>query len=153
MSSIRVLLVDDDTFWRQTFHCELHEEDGIVIVGEAKDGDTAIEMARRLRPDVLVTDIAHPGPNGYAVARAIVEQIDGVKILVYSGYAGWSHVERSLQAGAKGFVVKPERISVLVTAIKTVAGGGEFLSPGLSLPRPRTRPTTRAATRRPKPDR
>jgi DNA-binding NarL/FixJ family response regulator len=153
MSSIRILLVDDDPFCRQTFHCDLKAEDGIEIVGEAEDGDTAIEMARRLRPDVVVTDIAHPGPDGCAIARAIAEQIDGVKVLVYSGYVGGTHLERSCEAGAKGFVVKPERISVLVTAIKTVAGGGEYFGPGVLFLRPRTRPATRATRRRPKPDR
>ena len=149
MSSIRVLLVDDDPFSIRTVEEALLDEEGFEIVGMAADGDSAIDMARRLRPDLVVTDIDHPGPDGFAVTCAIMEQIDGVKVLVYSGYGVPSYVERSRLAGATGFVVKPEHRSVLTNAIKTVAGGGGFVSPGLA-PFVRTR---RGAARRPKPDR
>jgi DNA-binding NarL/FixJ family response regulator len=150
MSSIRIVVVDDDECFREALRFGLDQEEGFEVVGEAADGYTAIEMTRRLRPHVVVTDIDHPGPSGYAVTEAIAG-VDGVKVLVFSGYAGTSEVQRSWQAGAMGFVVKGESMSVLTSAIKTVAGGGEFLSPGLSLVDPPTRATPPAA-RRPTPD-
>ena len=152
MSRIRVLLVDDVELARRTIRYELRKEEGIEIVGEAGDGDTAIEMARRLRPDVLVTDIVHPGLDGYELTRAVSEQLDEVKVVVYSAYISCIHIEQSLQAGAKGVLLKPEPTSVLKTAIETVASGREFLSPGASPLPSRPRPTTRAARRQPKPD-
>ena len=142
MSSIRVLLVDDDEDYLQTISFVLSEE-GIEVVGQATNGYAAIELARLLRPDVVVTDISHPGPDGYAVTRTITEQIDGVKVLVFTGYAASSEVERSWLAGARGFLAKPEEPSVLLSAIRTIAGGGEFLTPELA---------ARTTVRRPTPD-
>ena len=148
MSNIRVLLVDDDPFTLRTVECALADEEDVEIVGQTEDGDTAIEMARRLRPDVVVTDIKHPGLDGYALTRALTEQIDGVKVVVLSGYSWPTYFERCRLAAATGFVVKPEPMSVLTSAIKTVAGGGEFWSPALvhalrlmSEARTRRRPT------------
>lgn len=142
MSTIRVLLVDDDADYLQTISLIL-EEEGIEVVGQAANGYAAIELARLLRPDVVVTDIDHPGPDGFAVTSAITEQLDGVKVLVFSGYAASSDVERSCLAGARGFLAKPEEPSVLTSAIRTIAAGGEFLSPDLA---------ARTTVRRPTPD-
>ena len=131
MSSVRVLLVDDHNLYREGLRLLLEQEDDIEIVGEAVDGYTAIDLTRRLRPQVVVTDIDHPGPDGYAVARAIADHVDGVKVLVLSAYDGSTYVERSWRAGAMGYVVKDDPIPVLASAIRTVAGGGEFVSPRL----------------------
>jgi DNA-binding NarL/FixJ family response regulator len=143
VSSIRVLLVDDDDFYREAIRCVLEQEGDIEVVGEAGNGFTAIDLTRRLRPQVVVTDIAHPGPDGLAVAREVSNHVHGVNVLVLSGYDGSDHIEQSWDAGARGFVVKDEELSVLTSAIKAVAGGATFLSPRLSL-----RPPTRATGRR-----
>jgi DNA-binding NarL/FixJ family response regulator len=147
VSSIRVLLVDDDEDVCDGVRLLLDRGDGIEIVGEARNGHAAIEMTRRLRPDVVVTDIAHPGPDGYAVTEAVTEQVDGVKVVIFSGYAASTDVQRSWRAGARGFVAKPESVADLARAIKMVAAGGEFLSPGLSLVGPPACTTPPAARR------
>jgi two-component system response regulator DegU len=136
--------MDDHELYREGLRCMLEREEDIEIVGEAVDGFAAIDMTRRLRPDVLLTDIDHPGPDGYEVAREISDHVHGVRVLVLSAYDGPLYVERSLEAGARGYVMKDEELSVLMNAIKTVAGGAEFLSPRLSLsPAPAARATRR----------
>jgi two-component system response regulator DegU len=140
VSTVRVLLVDDHNLYREGLRLLLEQEDGIEIVGEAVDGYAAIDLTRRLRPQVVVTDIDHPGPDGYVVARVVSDHVDGVKVLVLSAYDGASYVERSWRAGATGYVVKDDPIPMLASAIRTVAEGGEFVTPRLPVPTRRRTP-------------
>jgi DNA-binding NarL/FixJ family response regulator len=142
MSTIRVLLVDDDEDYLQTISFVLSEA-GIEVVGQATNGYAAIELTRLLRPDVVVTDISHPGPDGYAVTRTITEQIDGVKVLVFTGYAASSEVERSWLAGARGFLAEARGTIGPAECHPHDRRGGEFLTPELA---------ARTTVRRPTPD-
>jgi DNA-binding NarL/FixJ family response regulator len=131
MAKIRLVLVEDYNVLRDILRQRLVEDGEIEIVGETDDGEVAIEMARRLRPDVVVTDIAHSGPDGIEVARQIVQHDDRVKVLVNTGYADRVYVKRCLDAGARGYVLKDE-VPALVDAIKAVAAGELVLSPSIS---------------------
>lgn len=137
--SIRVLLVDDHRMFREALRIPLAAETDITIVGEAGNGEQAIECVSRLRPDVLVLDIALPDMNGIEVARQAIEKYPAIRIVALSGYADKLFVEEMLKAGARGYVVKSAGADELLRAIRAVIDGHLFLSPeitGAALGRP-----------------
>jgi two-component system response regulator NreC len=132
MGKIRVMLVDDHTVVRQGLRRILETDDEIEIVGEAGDGRSATEMVQRLRPNVVVMDIALPELNGIEATRQIVKRSDGTKVLVLTMHADDAYVRQSLKAGARGYLLKDSEDLDLLKAVKAVGRGGSFFSPTIS---------------------
>ena len=132
--TIRVLLVDDQPLLRTGFRMILSAEPDLQVVGEAGDGATAVELARRLRPDVVLMDIRMPGMDGIQATRALagpgVE--DPLKVLMLTTFGLDEYVVESLRAGASGFLLKDAPAEDLVEAIRVVAAGEALLAPSIT---------------------
>jgi DNA-binding NarL/FixJ family response regulator len=128
---IRVLLVDDHALVRMGFRRLLEDDASIEVVGEASDGHEAIELAFRLKPDVIVMDYAIPGPNGAQATRQIRERIPGAKILILSMHSEPSYVANTRDAGASGYLLKNAQDLELPAAIRQVMAGEWFQDPRL----------------------
>lgn len=129
MERIRVLLVEDHTIVRQGLVALLETAEDVEIVGEAGDGRSGLELALRLRPDVVVCDLALPGLGGLEVIRRLNEQPEPPRTVVLSMYHDPVWVQRALDAGAWGYLLKGAGVRDLVTVIRKVAAGERHLSP------------------------
>lgn len=130
--SIRVLLVDDHPFLRQGVALSLQGAEGIEVCGEAPDSATAIRVASETKPDVIVTDLSLPDKSGLELVRILRDQDPDLHILVLSMHDEDSYAERSLRAGAKGYLMKSKGPDQLVHAIREVAAGRIYVSPDLA---------------------
>jgi DNA-binding NarL/FixJ family response regulator len=126
---IRLLLADDQPLLRTGFRMVLGSEPGLDIVGEAGDGAEAVELARRLLPDVVLMDIRMPRLDGVAATRAIVAARLPVRVLILTTFDLDEYVVGALRAGASGFLAKDVPAEDLVTAIRTVAAGEAVVAP------------------------
>jgi two-component system response regulator NreC len=126
---IRVLIADDHTILRDGIRALLEDEPDIDVVGEAEDGRWAVEQARRLRPHVVLMDIAMPLLNGLEATRQIKRDFPDTHVLILTMHDDAEYVGRVLDAGASGYVLKHAAGHELVNAIRAVAGGGAFFSP------------------------
>ena len=129
--TIRVLLVDDHHLVRRGFRRMLEDEPDIAIVGEAGDGNEAIDKARELNPAVIVMDFALPGMNGAAAARQILKTSPETAILMLSMHSEPNYVRTCLDAGARGYLLKNAIDLELTDAIRKVAAGKQVLDPHL----------------------
>src|SRR6476469_3848408 len=131
--SIRVVLADDQALVRGGFRMMLAAEDGIEVVGEAGDGQEAIEQARALRPDVVVMDIAMPRVDGVEATREILATVDPApRVLIVTTFDIDEYVFSALRAGAAGFLLKNAPPEQLVDAITVLAQGDSLLSPSIT---------------------
>ncbi len=126
---ISVLLADDQPLLRRGFRMILEAEDGVTVAGEAGDGAEAVELARRVRPDVVLMDIRMPGIDGIEATRRITAAEPGVRVLVLTTFDLDEYAFGALQAGASGFLLKDVRPHELVAAVRTVASGDAVVSP------------------------
>ncbi|WP_158581484.1 response regulator [Actinomadura spongiicola] len=131
---IRVLLADDQSLVRAGFRSLLAHGDDIEVVGEAAHGGTAIELARVLRPDVVLMDMRMPELDGLAATRRIVSDPDlkDVRVVMLTTYADDDYVYLALRAGASGFLVKDIEPDDLLRAVRVVAGGESLLAPAVT---------------------
>ncbi len=129
MKPIRVLLADDQQLLRTGFKMVLGTEPDLDIVGEATDGVEAVEMARRLLPDVVLMDVRMPRRDGVAATREIVTLKLPVRVLILTTFDLDDYVVGALRAGASGFLAKDVPAEELVTAIRTVAAGEAVVGP------------------------
>lgn len=132
MNKVRVLLAEDHTIVRQGLESLLRSEPDIEVVGEAINGQEALQKVERLCPDVVLMDISMPLLNGLEATRRIQQQFPKVKVLILSVHANEEHVLQALQAGASGYLLKDTAVSDLVSAIRAVHHGDFFLSPAIS---------------------
>ncbi|WP_422769448.1 response regulator [Plantactinospora sp. WMMC1484] len=126
---VRVLLADDQPLLRTGFRMVLGAEDDLDIVGEAGDGVEAVDLARRLLPDVVLMDIRMPRMDGVAATRAIIDARLPVRVLILTTFDLDEYVVGALRAGASGFLAKDVPAEDLVTAIRTVAVGEAVVAP------------------------
>ena len=128
--TIRVLLADDHEMLRENVREFLAGQDGMEVVGEAVDGESALEQARRLQPDVVVMDISMPGVGGgVAATRQIRAELPEVQVVALSLHSERVYVQAMLDAGASGYVVKDSIVRDLVPAIRSIAAGRRYFSP------------------------
>lgn len=126
---IKVLIVDDHNILREGLCALLCREDDIEVVAEAADGRSAVELARRLKPDVVLMDISMPILDGIEATRLLLQEAAGTRVLVLTQYDSRAHIERVLRAGASGYLLKKTVSSELASAIRAVHQGGSFLAP------------------------
>jgi DNA-binding NarL/FixJ family response regulator len=129
---IRVIVADDHNLVREGTCALLEKAGGFEIVGEAEDGREAVEMVQRLKPDVLIMDIAMPRLNGIQAAEQIRLLGLPTKIVILSMYSDEVLVKQSLQQGARGFLIKGSFKEELLLAIQAVHRGATYLSPAVS---------------------
>ncbi len=132
MSKISVLLVDDHNIVRQGLKALLTAEEGITVLAEAQSGREAVQLAARLRPEVVVMDLAMPLLNGWEASRQILKAVPNAKVLVLSTYEDDDHVQQAIAAGAAGYLIKQTAAADLVKAIREVKKGNAFFSPTIA---------------------
>jgi LuxR family maltose regulon positive regulatory protein len=129
---IEVLVADDHEMFRKGLLLLLQEEDSVTVVGEAADGRSAMDLTRKLSPDVVVMDVTMPGINGAEATRRILAESPDVKIIALSVHSGTRFVENMLSAGAAGYVLKEGAPRELVSAIQRAMRGEVYLSAAIT---------------------
>jgi DNA-binding NarL/FixJ family response regulator len=131
--AIRVLLVDDQQLVRAGFRLILETEGDIEVAGEAADGRTGVELARRLRPDVVLMDIRMPELDGVEATRLVAASGPSApRVLILTTYDADEYVVEALRAGASGFLLKDAPPQRLIDAIRVVASGDALLAPSVT---------------------
>jgi two-component system response regulator NreC len=128
----RILLVEDHALVRSGIRALLEESSEVTVVGEAPDGRRALELCRKLSPDLVLTDVEMRELNGIETARQIHASHPDIKVLVVSMYGEAQYVREALRAGASGYVLKHDAFTELLTAIRAVASGKRYLSAQLA---------------------
>jgi DNA-binding NarL/FixJ family response regulator len=130
----RVLVVDDQALLRTAFSSLIDAEDDLAVVGQAADGREAVEIATRLRPEVVVMDVRMPVMDGIEATRQITagQGPDVPRVLILTTFDLDEYVFEALRAGASGFALKSRPLEELLTAIRTVAAGEALLAPSVT---------------------
>jgi DNA-binding NarL/FixJ family response regulator len=131
-ASISILLVDDQALLRKGLRMVLEEEPDFLVVGEASDGQEAIELAGAHTPDVVVMDVRMPGLDGVEATRVIVEQTPSSRVLILTTFDLDEYAFSALRFGASGFLLKDVPPSELVKAIRAVANGDAVVAPSVT---------------------
>ena len=132
MKRITVLLVEDHMIVRQGLRLLIEVDGDIEIVGDAKTGREAVQMARDLRPEVIVMDIAMPLLNGLQATRQIIETSPATKVLILSSHSDPEYIEQAMVFGASGYLLKQSSAEVLAQAIREVLIGNAYFSAAIS---------------------
>ena len=131
MNTIRVLLADDHTLIRAGLRMVVDAQPDLTVVGEASDGREAVAMAGKLKPDVVVMDIAMPSLNGIEAARQIRAALPDTQVVMLSMHSDEGYVLRALKAGAKAYLLKDSAEADLARAIRAATAGKSFFSPAV----------------------
>jgi DNA-binding NarL/FixJ family response regulator len=130
--TIRVLVVDDDTLIRTGLRLILDTQSDLDVVGEAGDGEVAVQQARSLRPDVVLMDVQMPRMDGLEATAAITATQPAPRVVILTTFELDEYVFRALRSGASGFVLKRTPAEELIAAIRTVAAGEALLAPSVT---------------------
>jgi DNA-binding NarL/FixJ family response regulator len=128
---ITCLIVDDHEVVREGLRLSLSRSPHIRVVGEAGDGQSAIDLAERRRPDVVIMDVRMPGMDGLDATKELTQRTPETAVLIFTAYSERSLLARGLESGAKGYILKEAPHETLVRAIEKVAGGESFIDPAL----------------------
>ena len=126
--SIRILLADDHGIIRQGLCSLLEKQPDMEVVGEAEDGQKALELVRQLVPDIVIMDVTMPNLNGAAATRQITKEFPQVKVLALSIHSNKRFVADMLGAGAAGYIPKECLLEELIGAIRTITAGNVYFS-------------------------
>jgi DNA-binding NarL/FixJ family response regulator len=132
MQAITVLLVDDHDIVRQGLKALLTAEGDITVVAEAQTGREAVALAAKLRPEVVIMDLAMPLLNGWEATRQILKAVPTAKVLILSTYDAVEHVQQAISAGAAAYLIKQTAAADLVKAIREVKKGNAYFSPAIA---------------------
>lgn len=130
--SIRLLITDDHSVVRKGIRTLLEDEADIDVVGEATDGDEAIELIPTLKPDVLLLDITMPRMSGIDVTKIVSRQYPAVRILIFSMHHNPDYILKAVQNGAAGYLLKDTNEEEILRAVRTVATGELYYPPSAS---------------------
>ena len=142
MKQITVLLADDHTIVREGFRKMLELETDIAVVGEAEDGRRAIALVKKLRPTVVLMDIAMPLLNGLEATRQILKELPDTRVLMLSAHSDDAYVKSATESGAVGFLLKQASAHEVCRAIREVEKGHTFFSPSIARRFDRINPKT-----------
>ena len=129
---VKILVADGQESVRGALRKFIAGEPGLEIVGEAADGQTAVDLAQKLGPDVVIIDVVMPGVDGINATRQIVEEQPGTKVLAFSVHADRPFVNAMFQAGASGYQVKGRSLTELTGAIRDLVNDQKYVSPEIS---------------------
>lgn len=127
--SIRIIVADDHYVVRMGLVALVQTEPDLQVVGEAADGVQAVELYRKLKPDLVLMDLRMPGKDGVAATREIREQSPEARILMLTTYDGDENIHQALSAGAGGYLLKNSTRESLIPALRAVAGGQRWIPP------------------------
>ncbi len=127
--AIKILITDDDGLIRRELRRFLSSEHDFEVIGEAQDGQEAIDVAKRFRPDVIVMDVSMPVLNGIEATRRISAEIPTVKIVGISVYGNQKQIRDMLAAGAAGYILKESLIEEIIPTIRGLAKGEHYFGP------------------------
>ena len=128
---ITVLLADDHEVVREGLRLALLRSPHIRVVGEAPDGETAVSLTERRLPDVIVMDLRMPGMDGIEATEEIMRRVPDAKVLIFTAYSERALLQRGLESGARGYILKEAPHETLLRAIEKVAAGETFVDPAL----------------------
>ena len=132
MKRITVLLAEDHQIVREGLRSLLEHEGDIEVVGEAENGRQAVELSRKLKPAVVVMDVAMPLLNGLEATRQIRKYFPDTRVLILSAHNDGAYVEQMMLLGAAGFLLKQTSAHILAAAIREVQKGNMYFSPAIS---------------------
>lgn len=128
---ITCLIVDDHEVVREGLRLSLSRASHIRVVGEAADGPSAVALAERRLPDVVLMDVRMPGMDGLEATKALLERVPSANVLMFTAYSERALLTRALENGARGYILKEASHATLVRAIEKVAEGGSYVDPAL----------------------
>jgi DNA-binding NarL/FixJ family response regulator len=128
---ITCLIVDDHEVVREGLRLSLSRASYIRVIGEASDGESAVALTERRRPDVVIMDVRMPGMDGLEATKAITEKVPETAVLIFTAYSERSLLSRGLESGAKGYILKEAPHQTLLRAIEKVASGEGYVDPAL----------------------
>lgn len=131
MKQITVLLAEDHAVVREGFRKMLELEPDLEVVGEAKQGRQAITLALKLRPSVILMDIAMPRLNGLEATRQLIKSFPAARVLILSAHSDDAYIKNAIESGAAGFILKQTSSVDVCRAIRQVHGGKKFYSPSI----------------------
>ncbi len=126
-----MLIVDDHEVVREGLRLALLRSTHIRVVGEAPDGETAVALVERRRPDVVIMDLRMPQMDGIEATEEIIRRVPDARVLVFTAYSERALLQRGLESGARGYVLKEAPHEILLRAIEKVAAGETFIDPSL----------------------
>src|SRR5581483_1793232 len=130
-SEITVLIVDDHEVVREGLRLSLSRAPRVRVIGEASDGESAVALAERRRPNVVIMDVRMPGMDGLEATKLLTAQDPNVAVLIFTAYSERSLLSRGLDSGAKGYILKEAPHETLVRAIEKVHDGEGYVDPAL----------------------
>jgi DNA-binding NarL/FixJ family response regulator len=128
---ITCLIVDDHEVVREGLRLSLSRASHIRVIGEASDGASAVALAERRRPDVVIMDVRMPGMDGLQATKILSEKLPETAVLIFTAYSERSLLGRGLESGAKGYILKEAPHQTLLRAIEKVAAGDGYVDPAL----------------------
>ena len=132
MKPIRVLLADDHALLREGLRALLSSIDGIEVVAEVANGREAVRRALELAPDVVLMDIGMPDMNGVEATALLAAKLPSVRVIALSMHGDAEHVQRAVQGGAAGYLLKESAAADVVAAVRAVHLGREYFSPAIA---------------------
>ena len=126
---MKLLIVDDDALIRKSLSINLSRENDITVVGTASDGAEALQMAEKLKPDILLMDIRMPGVDGIAATRLIKQRHPDIRIMMLTTFDDRPNIQQALSAGADGYLVKTDKISDIPGKLRIMMDGTGVLGP------------------------
>jgi len=142
MRQITVILAEDHTIVREGFRKVIEQETDIKVVGEASDGRQTVTLVRKLKPDVVLMDIAMPLMNGLEAMRQLLKSVPGIRVLILSAHGDDAYVNSATESGAAGFLLKQSSSHEVCLAIRQVHQGKTFFSPSIARRLSRLNPRT-----------
>jgi DNA-binding NarL/FixJ family response regulator len=133
MKKITILLADDNRVVRTGFRKILELEDDLEVVGEAKNGHQAVAMVKKLRPALVLMDVAMPLLNGLQAARQILKARPAIKVLMLSAHSDEAYIVEAINSGAMGYLIKQTAADNVCQAIREVQKGNTFFSPSIPI--------------------
>lgn len=130
-NEITCLIVDDHEVVREGLRLSLSRAPHIRVIGEAADGESAVALAERRRPNVIIMDVRMPGMDGLEATKILTEKVPDSAVLIFTAYSERSLLSRGLESGAKGYILKEAPHATLLRAIEKVAGGEGYVDPAL----------------------
>jgi len=127
--NLKILIAEDHLIVREGLHVLINQQADMEIVGEAENGKAAIELARKLKPDVIIMDVSMPGMNGIEATRQIKTEMPDIKVIALSAYDNREYVMGMVKAGVSGYLLKDCAFEELISAIRTVLQNKSYLSP------------------------